>query len=323
MSSGRLSTYLSTYKALPDGLLECPAAQLRDVLSGPTLFDLSRGQKGTLFITVLQHGDETSGWDAMRRLLGDKDAPGLMLFIANIDAARDNVRKLPHQVDFNRAWEGGDSPEAAIAREVTERAIAAEPLAAIDIHNNTGRNPAYSVVTRTDERSLGTAAAFARRVIVIDHPGVQTRRFSEFCTAVAVEVGRSRDPASIERASAYLTEAFRWREPPRAYQRQLCLYRNLARVLIDGEDGAVTPRQDFEAFNFERVEGGTVIASVRRGPGLKAVDESGADVTARYLETTHGKIRLRRSVIPSMYTPDLEAARADCLCYLLEPLPSS
>ena len=40
MSSGHLATYLSTYKALPDGLLECSAAQLRDVLSGPTLFDL-------------------------------------------------------------------------------------------------------------------------------------------------------------------------------------------------------------------------------------------------------------------------------------------
>ena len=322
MSSGRLSTYLSTYKALPDGLLECPAAQLRDVLAGPTLFDLSRGQKGTLFVTVLQHGDESSGWDAMRTLLRDKLAPPLMLFVANIDAARENVRKLPHQVDFNRAWEGGDSPEAAITREVTERAIAAEPLVAIDIHNNSGRNPPYSVVTRTDERSLGAAADFARRVIVIDHPGVQTQRFSEFCTAVTVEVGMSRDPASIERASAYLDKAFRWREPPRASTRQLLLYRNLARVLIDGADGGVTLRQGFEAFNFEHAESGTVIASVRRGPGLKAVDESGADVTARYLETTDGKVRLRRPVIPSMYTPDIQAARADCLCYLLEPLPS-
>lgn len=316
MSSGRLSTY----KTLPDGLLECPAAQLRDVLSGPTLFDLSGGRKGTLFITVLQHGDETSGWEAMRALLRAKSAPPLMLFVANVDAARQNVRKLEDHVDFNRSWEGGDSPEAAIAQEVTERAIAAEPLAAIDIHNNTGRNPPYSVVTRTDERSLGTAAAFAQRAIVIDHPGVQTRRFSEFCTAVTIEVGVARDPSSIERASAYIEAAFRWREPPRASSQELYLYRNLARVLIDGEDGAVMPREEFEAFNFERAESGTVIANVRNGQGLKAVDESGTDVTSRFLETTDGKIRLRRPVIPSMYTTDLRAARADCLCYLLEPL---
>ena len=321
MSSGRLSTCLSTYRALPDGLLECPAAQLRDVLSGPTLFDLSGGRKGILFITVLQHGNETSGWEAMRTLLRTGGAPPLMLFVANIDAAQANVRKLSDQVDFNRAWEGGDSPEAAIAQEVTERAMAAEPLAAIDIHNNTGRNPPYSVVTRTDARSLGAAAAFAQRAIVIDHPGVQTRRFSEFCTAVTVEVGTARDPSSIERAGAYMKAAFRWREPPRASARQLCLYRNLARVLIDGEDGAVVPRQEFEAFNFERAECGTVIANVRDGQGLRAVDESGADVTARFFETTGGKIRLRRPVIPSMYTTDLRAARADCLCYLLEPLP--
>lgn len=320
MSSGRLSTCLSTYRALPDGLLECPAAQLRDVLSGPTLFDLSGGQKGTLFITVLQHGNETSGWDAMRALLRAGVVPPLILFVANIDAARANIRKLSGQEDFNRAWEGGDSPESAIAEEVTGRAIAAEPLVAIDIHNNTGRNPPYGVVTRTDERSLGAAAAFARRAIVIDHPGVQTRRFSEFCTAVTVEVGTSRDPASVERAIAYLKEAFRWREPPRASSRDLYLYRNLARVLIDGDDGGVTPQPDFEAFNFKRAACGSVIASVRRGQGLKAVDESGDDVTARYLETMDGKIRLRRSVIPSMYTPDLRAARADCLCYLLEPL---
>ncbi len=321
MSAGRLSTHLSTYKSLPDGLLECPSAQLRDVLSGPTLFDLSGGRKGTLFITVLQHGDETSGWEAMRAFLRARSAPPLVLFIANVDAARQNVRKLENHVDFNRAWEGGDSPEAGIAQEVTERAIAAEPLAAIDIHNNTGRNPPYSVVTRIDERSLGAAAAFARRAIVIDHPGVQTRRFSEFCTAVTIEVGVARDPSSIERAGAYIEAAFRWREPPRASARQLDLYRNLARVLIDGEDGAVMPREEFEAFNFQRAEGGTVIANVRNGQGLKAVDESGADVTSRFLETADGKIRLRRPVIPSMFTTDLRAARADCLCYLLEPLP--
>ncbi|MDE0239574.1 MAG: succinylglutamate desuccinylase/aspartoacylase family protein [bacterium] len=316
MSSGRLSTY----NALPDGLLECPAAQLGDVLAGPTLFDLSGGRKGTLFLTVLQHGNETSGWDAMRTLLGTGDAPPLMLFVANVDAARQNVRKLPGGVDFNRAWEGGDSPEAAIAEEVTARAMAAEPLAAIDIHNNTGRNPPYSVVTRTDERSLGAAAAFAQRVIVIDHPGVQTRRFSEFCTAVTVEVGTARDPTSADRAKAYLENAFRWREPPRAPAQQLYIYRNLARVLIDG---AVTPRDEFEAFNFERAESGTVIADVRDSQGLKAVDEHGADVTARYFRTTNGEVRLRRAVIPSMYTTDLRAARADCLCYLLEPLPGS
>ena len=316
MSSGRLSTY----KTLPDGLLECPAAQLRDVLSGPTLFDLSDGRKGTLFITVLQHGDETSGWEAMRALLRAGVVPPLMLFVANVDAAQANVRKLSDQVDFNRAWEGGDSPEAEIAQEVTERAIAAEPLAAIDIHNNTGRNPPYSVVTRTDERSLGAAAAFAQRAILIDHPGVQTRRFSEFCTAVTIEVGVARDPSSIERAGTYMQTAFRWREPPRASSRELCLYRNLARVLVDGKDGAVTPREEFEAFNFERAEGGTVIANVRDGQGLRAVDESGTDVTSRFLETTDGKIRLRRPVIPSMFTTDLRAARADCLCYLLEPL---
>lgn len=319
MSSGRLSTY----NALPDGLLDCAAAQLGDVLSGPTLFDLSGGRKGTLFVTVLQHGNETSGWDAARALLGTGNAPPLMLFVANIDAARQNVRKLPEGVDFNRAWEGGDSPEAVIAREVTARAMAAEPLAAIDIHNNTGRNPPYSVVTRTDERSLGAAAAFAQRVIVIDHPGVQTRRFSEFCTAVTVEVGTARDPSSVDRARAYLENAFQWREPPRASAQQLYIYRNLARVLIEGDDGTVTPREEFEAFNFERAESGTVIADVLDSQGLKAVDEHGADVTARYFRTTNGEVRLRRSVIPSMYTTDLRAARADCLCYLLEPLPSS
>ena len=319
MSSGRLAAHTT----LPDGLLECPAARLRDILPGPTLFDLTGGRKHPLFVTVLQHGDETSGWDAIRALLGAGDVPPLMLFVANVDAARENVRRLPGHADFNRAWEGGKSPEAAIAREVTEHAMAAEPLAAIDIHNNTGRNPPYSVVTRTDERSLGAAAAFAERAILIDHPGVQTRRFSEFCTAVTVEVGQSRDPSSVGRTSTYLRKAFRWREPPRASARELSLYRNLARILVDGEDGAVRPREDFESMNFEHADSGTVIASVGRGPGLKAVDESGTDVTDRYLEATDGEVRLRRSAIPSMYTTDLRAARADCLCYLLEPLPSS
>ena len=54
---------------VPDGLLERPASALYQQLEGPTLIHLEGRIKRPLFVTVLQHGNEITGWEAVRRIL--------------------------------------------------------------------------------------------------------------------------------------------------------------------------------------------------------------------------------------------------------------
>jgi len=46
----------------PDILLDVPATELWRHLQGPTLFNISGRQTAPLFVTVLLHGDEDTGW---------------------------------------------------------------------------------------------------------------------------------------------------------------------------------------------------------------------------------------------------------------------
>lgn len=54
---------------LPDGLLDLPADALAGALGGPTLIHLSGRRDPALYVSVLMHGNETTGWDALRSWL--------------------------------------------------------------------------------------------------------------------------------------------------------------------------------------------------------------------------------------------------------------
>jgi succinylglutamate desuccinylase len=54
---------------LPDGLLERPASALHHHFQGPALITLRGRLERPLLVSVLQHGNEITGWEAVRRLL--------------------------------------------------------------------------------------------------------------------------------------------------------------------------------------------------------------------------------------------------------------
>jgi len=89
---------LTVRDTLPDGLLEVEARRVHEYLTGPTLFHLAGEREPPLFVTVLAHGNETTGWEALRALLrGHRDRPlarSLSLFVANVAAAREGLRFL-------------------------------------------------------------------------------------------------------------------------------------------------------------------------------------------------------------------------------------
>lgn len=307
---------LSVEHSLPASLANLPATALADELGGPTLFDLRKPNRPPLFVSVLIHGNEVSGWDAVRTLFPEITDASTLLFLGNLQAAARGLRALPGRVDFNRVWEQGASTEASVAAEVTAYVKAAGPRLALDIHNTTGDNPPYSVVCRSDPETLALAGAFSNHALLATQPhGFQTRRFAQFCTAMTIEVGIPGDPAGKTRATAFLQTLLA--DGPRRGARlpaSLSLYETAARVTL--AEGAVLD-PDMQRFNFRTAPAGTALT---RSGGLRATTDDDRDLGGEYFGTNNGVAVLKRPTMLAMYTGEEEAARRDCLCYFLEPV---
>ncbi len=326
---------------LPDGLLDRDAASLNEIIDGPTLIHLPGRRPQPLFVAVLQHGNEVSGWDAVRRLLKsryqrDPLPRSLILFIGNVRAAARNRRHLADQPDFNRCWPGSDSVPTIwhdIFAEVTEHVRLRKPFASIDIHNNTGLNPHYAAVNRIEPRRLNLAARFSRTVIYFTEPrGVQSMAFGEFCPALTLECGLSGQADGSDHALAYLDAILSLSEIPDSMPtpEDLELYSMFATVTVpeevefsftgaDGISQLLLPA-DLDRMNFRELPPGTRLASVPTEPELllRARSHDGHDLSEDCFMLEKGQILTRRPLMPAMLTTDEFVVRNDCLCYLME-----
>lgn len=328
---------LTEHHTLPEGLLELPCERLHEILPGPTLIHLPGRHQEPLFVSVLLHGNEDTGWEAMRSLLSkyqNRELPrALSLFIGNVAAARDGARHLGDQQDFNRVWKGGDSEEARIAQQVLEAMRQRQVFASIDIHNNTGFNPHYACINVLAQPFLHLATLFSRTVVYFTSPDtVQSRAFSELCPAVTVECGKSGQSQNTGHALAFIEAALNldhFPEQPLAsgdYE----LFHTVATVKVPaqlsfafGQQAAdlVFP-EDLDRLNFRELPTGTEFARINgNGGGLEAWSEAGEDVAEDFFTLENGSLVTRRPLMPSMLTLNEDVIRQDCLCYLMERLP--
>jgi len=321
--------------ALPEGLLDSPAPELARALGGPTLIRLQGANEPALLISVLLHGNEDSGWNGVRRLLAELDSlpRSLILFIGNVAAAAAGLRVLPDQQDYNRIWRGAVGAEGELARAVTV-ALSGVPLyAAIDLHNNTGHNPHYAVVTDLNPRNLGLAYLFSDKAVYVREPDtVMTRLFAGRCPAVALELGPVGDPRCDDRAYDMIRRCLAQDDIQDADLETLELFRTRVRVHVADEadfsfagDGMATPlvlTGGVESVNFHLLPAGTEFGTAAAPVGslLRVLDVEHKDVTARYFEVSDRRILLKQPVVPAMYTLDPLVIRQDCLCYFMERL---
>lgn len=332
-------TSLAILDTVPSGLLDCSARDLHRLLGDPTLIELP-GQSGApLFVSILVHGNEDSGLGAVQRLLRTFEGRALprplMLFVGNVQAAREGQRKLSSQPDFNRIWPGAasdlDTSEARIMAEIHRRVVERGAFAAIDIHNNTGRNPHYAVVCVRDERVMGLAAMFAQRAVLFRGlPGTQTASFSGAIPAITIECGQPGLAHNAEAAGTFLKAVLSLQELPNgvAASCNFDLFHTLVQVRVkpgiglrEGE-GEVWLQLEpaLDNFNFEAVAGGTRLGRTNHPMPLIAIDENGRDRATEFLSIDDGAVSLKKAAVPAMLTVDERIVRQDCLCYLMEPL---
>lgn len=339
-----VSDNLSIINGLPLGLEKLTASELYRLLPGPTLIEIPGRKDPPLFVSVLLHGNETGGWEALRQLLallGDQPPDrALCLFIGNVRAAREGVRHLPDQPDFNRVWNGGPKHALAdAAREVTEYMRTRGAFASLDFHNNSGVNPLHVCVSALCRDTVRVASLFAPISVLVEYPtGIQCAAFSAFCPAVTLEAGKPGDSNGVAKCLDLLNAMLSIdaiEDIATGDGREASLYASTARIELPercnfafsslpfGDDAAdITLASDMEARNFHHLPAGTLFASVPQGKEIPLfiVSRQGEIDTDRYFSRHGSQVRFARDVILSMYTSNSTSVRQDCLCYLMEPI---
>lgn len=329
---------LTEYEALPAGLLDRTASELHPLLPGPALIHLPGLRPEPLFVSVLLHGNEDTGWEAIRAILKkyqDQPLPrALSLFIGNVSAAQQGLRVLPSQSDYNRIWKGeGESAESVMVRQVLERMSERHVFACIDIHNNTGRNPHYACVNEMRHDFFHLARLFSRTVVYFRNPdSVLSMAFARLCPAVTVECGRPGETHGLEHAAEFVESCLHLSEFPShaIHPQDIDLFHTVATVKVDNHvqfaiaDPSVelSFHHDLDQLNFCELKPGTSLAEVRQTDRLllQAWNEQQQDEAERFFAVNNGQLVTKIPVMPSMLTLQTDIIRQDCLCYLMERL---
>ncbi len=327
---------------MPPQLLTLSAERLHDLLGGPTLIHLPGRREAPLFVSVLLHGNEDVGWEAVRFLLrryrpggGKRELPrALSLFIGNTEAAKMKLRRLPGQPDYNRVWPGSELPptaEHALMEQVVATMARRGVFASVDLHNNTGLNPHYACINVIRNEALHLAALFSRIVVYFTRPkGVQSMAMTELCPSVTLECGKVGQARGVEHAAEFLDACLHLSHLPDhpVPAQDIDLFHTVAVVKIPpqvsfgfgcGNRDLCLPG-DLERLNFRELPAGTFFGLVRPGVAhpLDVRNELDHDVTDRYFAVEKGELVTRTPVMPAMLTRDEMVIRQDCLCYLME-----
>ncbi len=328
---------LTVLEQLPDGLLEQPAHELHQYLSGPTLIHLPGRRTRPLFVSVLLHGNETTGWEAVRQYLLAHQQQllprSLSLFIGNISAAREHKRVLEGQPDYNRVWSAHSSEEGLMMTEILRQMRGKQVFASLDVHNNTGKNPHYACINRKEHDFFQLAHLFSRTVVYFIKPDtVQSMAFSKLCPAVTVECGQPEQKHGVEHAVNYIQRVMQLEQfdNKALHPEDFELYHTMAIIKVPETAGIsfnaqkpedITFAADIDNLNFTALEAGTRLADIHsENSNLLAIDEQGQDVAERYFSYDNGEIRTRIPLMPSMLTTKEEIIRQDCLCYMMEKI---
>lgn len=332
---------IQQYNYLPPGFLSSSAKNLHKVLPKPSLIHLKGKKENPLFISILQHGNETVGLLAVQMLLRSYKSEmlprSLSIFVANVDAASQGLRRLEGQPDYNRMWPGGNIepllPEVELMQQVYDEMCSRQPFASVDLHSNTGLNPHYACINKKEHQFYHLATLFAKMVVYFVQPkGVQSIAFSTLCPSVTLECGQINDESGVEHAFEFLDACMQLIDIP-AHKLQpddMSLFHTVAIVKIpktvsfsfNDSTQDIYFSTELETLNFRESEKGKLfgVTHVDKKVSLDVKNEFGEDVFRQYFSYEANEIRLKKPLMLSMITLDEKIIRQDCFCYLMEKI---
>jgi hypothetical protein len=322
-------------------LLELDDWSLLRHLGRPTLARIAgTGDGAPRAVVTLQHGDEPTGLQAVLRALRRRPRLPYDLWVAigNVRAALEPPgyahRFLSGQRDMNRLWVDDDGSELGLAVQGIRAHLLDQPLASVvDLHNTSGANPFHAIVAEPTVAAVNLATLFTTTVVRWDQRvGAMMEALHPHAPSIAVECGLAGRPGSLAFA---LDGVRRWLAAPDPASDRVAIDHDLLvtmrRVLVrpdvrfrfGGEvDAEVDLAIDIDADQRNGVPtaAGWVLGRVR--PDLTAplvvLDPGGSDVTDQVVTVRDGQVVVTIDTVPLMMTRTVDAARKDCLTYLLD-----
>lgn len=309
-------------------------------LGGPAMITVEGHDRSrTRAICTLLHGNEPSGLKAVHRWLrsGGTPAVNIVCFIISVKAALTEElykhRILPGQRDMNRCFTPPyDDYNGAIAEHMLALIDSYQPECMIDIHNTSGRSPAFGVATHEDPAHEALISLFTSHLIITDLTlGAIMEMSNNVMPVVTVECGGAGDVRSDELAvdglARYLFEEHVMRLPHDGIQ--IDLYRHPVRLelhpnsLIEFADTAIpdmdlTIRNNLEEHNFGTAPEGTHIGWLGEHCGariLRVKNAADRDVFSTFFRLEGRKLLTARPLKLFMITGNKSIALSDCLLY--------
>lgn len=329
---------LKIYHEVPKGFETIDLDYIHTLIDGPCLFHLKGENERPLFVSTLLHGNETTSFIVLQRLIKkyrtQKLPRSLIIFVGNTLAAEKGKRQLPDQPDFNRIWAGGNLPEHKLAKEVIEYASKQNLFANIDIHNNTGMNPYYGCVNRLEPEYIQLASLFSDKIVYFTEPHeVQSNAFAPLCPSVTIEAGVSGDLEGIDVTYNYIEKVlhldsfdatinldrvgvFHTKARIRIHPDAIVDFNNNEKLQAD-----ISFIKDLETKNFSYIPTGYHLGYLKDLNLIRVYDDANTDVTDHYIKLIKNQIITNQMFIPSMFTKNIDVMKSDCLGYVMEKLP--
>ena len=296
----------------------------------------------TRALVTLLHGNEPSGLRAIhawlrqgREQIEAQLATNLVLILANVEAARTpplfHHRQLPGLRDLNRCFRAPwtDAP-GRLAQSVLATLVECGPEAVVDLHNTSGRSPAFAVAAIDDARHRTLAGMFCNHLIVTElRMGALMDSAETLFPTLTVECGGAHDPAAHQCAAEVLR---RFGSRPSLFSPQpatgtLHVFHNPVRVeLAPGASVSFSTEQpadvildaNVQARNFGVTMPEERLARLRDGQaGLLSVrDHRGRPVFSELFQISGYYLTPRVPLRLFMATDRADIARSDCLFYI-------
>lgn len=328
---------LNVLTEVPQQLYTCSIQEIHSILQGPTIIDLSTPGEEVLFVSSLLHGNETTSFFAIQRILQNyknKSFPrGLVIFFGNTLSASEGHRHLPDQPDFNRIWEEGNSLEHKMAKAVLDYARGLNLFASLDIHNNSGKNPFYGCINYVDKKWIELASYFSKKIVYFTEPSeVFSNAFSVLCPSVTIEAGLPGEEDGILAVYNYIDKVLKLKEfDPNFNQFETDVYHTIGRIMIaqdskidfnDNQNSSsdISFVKTIDEKNFELVKKNTHFGFAKDLEKIRAINNKNEDITGDIFCIIDGHLQSSRMFIPAMFTKDIYIIKEDCLGYIMEKM---
>lgn len=335
MSQSRV--FLRWERPLPTQVGETVEAFLGKLANPTVLWFPGKDTSRTRAVSTLLHGNESSGVRALHRWMREAHEPevNLLCFVVAVQAAMTEPyfsnRCVTGWRDINRCFRppflGADG---AVADALLSELRLAKPEALIDVHNTSGRSPAYGVTTVLGPCQEFLTSLFSDHLIVTDlRLGTLMEATEAEWPTITIECGGANNHLSHEvayqglvRYAAALTLDTLPRGVTVAHHPLRVEIRpgfTIAYGLKPVPGADITLHTEVDLYNF-----GILSSQDRLGwlgkKGLQALlttDAQGQDLSTEVFVTHNGDLRLTQPSRIMMATTRPDIAESDCLFYVL------